>query len=62
MKLYKYKTVLSHFKWHPDPTVANQTVCSFQIHNSFMHYVFTQFFRYSQAMLHCASLKAEVCT
>ncbi|KRZ10444.1 hypothetical protein T11_11526, partial [Trichinella zimbabwensis] len=28
--------------------------------NSFMHYVFTQFFRYSQAVLHCASLKAEV--
>ncbi|KRY14718.1 hypothetical protein T12_14398, partial [Trichinella patagoniensis] len=45
-------------KWMSVPRIFFKQYCNYSIY--FMHYVFTQIFRYSHALLDCASMKAEI--
>ncbi|KRZ88018.1 hypothetical protein T08_5890, partial [Trichinella sp. T8] len=45
-------------KWMTVPRIFFKKYCAYSIY--FMHYVFTQIFRYSHALLDCASMKAEI--
>ncbi|KRX22794.1 hypothetical protein T07_10189, partial [Trichinella nelsoni] len=45
-------------KWMTVPRIFFKKYCNYSIY--FMHYVFTQIFRYSHAVLDCASIKAEI--